>query len=81
MKQAALIIAFLFSFVTLHAQVNYDTDQDKTNNGLINNIGNDATLFYKTSLVFVQSPFSLRQPGFFNNRDYYRSNRSIFFSR
>lgn len=57
MKQTALIITFLISIVTLHAQVNFDVDQGKTNHGLINNIDSDASSFYKTSLDFVQSPF------------------------
>ena len=57
MKQKSIILTFLISIVTLHAQVNFGIDQDKTNNGLISNIGSDATSFYKTSLDFVQSPF------------------------
>lgn len=56
MKQTALIITFLISFVSLHAQGNFDIDQGKANSGLINNISNDATSFYKTSLDFLQSP-------------------------
>ncbi|MEJ2505778.1 MAG: phosphatase PAP2 family protein [Ignavibacteriaceae bacterium] len=64
MKQTALIITFLISFVTLHAQGNFDIDQNKTNHGLISNINSDATSFYKTSLDFVQSPFH------FNSRDF-----------
>lgn len=57
MKQKALIITFLVSFITLHAQGNFDIDQNKTNSGIINNVSSDATSFYKTSLDFVQSPF------------------------
>ena len=64
MKHTALVLTFLISFNILHAQVNFDNDQGKTNNGLISNISNDATSFYKTSLDFVQSPFH------FDSRDF-----------
>jgi len=64
MKQTTLIITFLISIVTLHAQVNFDMDQNKTNSGFIHNISSDATSFYKTSLDFVQSPFH------FDSRDF-----------
>jgi hypothetical protein len=57
MKQTVLILTFLISITALQAQVNFDIDQNKTNSGIINNIGSDATSFYKTSLDFVQSPF------------------------
>ena len=57
MKQKSIILTFFISIITLHAQVNFDIDQGKTNSGFINNISSDATSFYKTSLDFVQSPF------------------------
>jgi len=63
-KQATLIITYLISFITLHAQVNFDIDQGKTNSSFISNVGNDATSFFKTSLDFVQSPLH------FNSRDF-----------
>jgi membrane-associated phospholipid phosphatase len=64
MKHTAVALIFLISFVTLNAQVTSDIGQGKTNLGVISNIGNDATSFFKTSLDFVQSPLH------FDSRDF-----------
>ena len=55
MKNTLVIISFLISFSALHAQGN--CEKGNTNQGLISNIGSDATSFYNTSINLIQSPF------------------------
>lgn len=57
MKSILVVIAFLISSCVLHAQVDFDIDQNKTDHSLIDNIGSDAVSFYNTSIDFIQSPF------------------------